>query len=142
MTDLQSILDRHNIRQKDLAFITGCTTRSVYNWVQGRRELPRAASLLLQALDEGRIDARRHRPDIAEVFKLAKAQRLDHPLALGNLGVGVHISGHEAGFGELQLQRLGVGAIYGEHQRLARPRQIAPGVHDIGDQLRLVHRLG
>lgn len=56
MTDLQSILDRHNIRQKDLAFITGCTTRSVYNWVQGRRELPRAASLLLQALDEGRID--------------------------------------------------------------------------------------
>ena len=56
MTDLQSILDRHNIRQKDLAFITGCTTRSVYNWVQGRRELPRAASLLLQALDEGCID--------------------------------------------------------------------------------------
>lgn len=56
MTNLQDILDRHNIRHKDLAYITGCTTRSVYNWVQGRRELPRSASLLLQALDEGRID--------------------------------------------------------------------------------------
>jgi transcriptional regulator with XRE-family HTH domain len=56
MTDLQATLDRHNIRQKDLAFITGCTTRSVYNWLTGHRPRPRSAALLLQALDEGRID--------------------------------------------------------------------------------------
>jgi transcriptional regulator with XRE-family HTH domain len=56
MTNLQEILDRHNIRQKDLAFITGCTTRSVFNWLTGVRPLPRATELLLEALDEGRID--------------------------------------------------------------------------------------
>jgi hypothetical protein len=56
MTDLQAMLDRHNIRQKDLAFITGCTTRSVFNWLTGVRPLPRATDLLLQALDEGKID--------------------------------------------------------------------------------------
>ena len=56
MTDLQSFLDRHKIRHKDLAFITGCTTRSVVNWLAGVRPLPRATDLLLQALDEGRID--------------------------------------------------------------------------------------
>ena len=56
MTDLQAFLDRHDIRHKDLAFITGCTTRSVFNWITGRRALPRATSLLLQALDEGKID--------------------------------------------------------------------------------------
>ena len=56
MTNLQAILDRHNIRHKDLAFITGCTTRSVFNWIKGRRDLPRSADLLLMALDEGKID--------------------------------------------------------------------------------------
>ena len=56
MQNLQTFLDRHNIRHKDLAFITGCTTRSVFNWITGRRDLPRATSLLLQALDEGKSD--------------------------------------------------------------------------------------
>jgi plasmid maintenance system antidote protein VapI len=56
MTNLQSFLDRHNIRHKDLAFITGRTERAVYNWIQGRRELPRSTALLLQALDENKID--------------------------------------------------------------------------------------
>ena len=56
MRNLQAFLDDHSIRHKDLAFITGCTTRSVFNWITGRRDLPRSASLLLQALDEGRID--------------------------------------------------------------------------------------
>ena len=56
MTNLQEMLDKHNIRQKDLAFITGCTTRAVFNWLTGVRPLPRATELLLEALDEGRID--------------------------------------------------------------------------------------
>jgi hypothetical protein len=56
MNNLQAILDLHNIRHKDLAYITGCTTRSVYNWVQGIRPLPRSVYLLLVALDDGRID--------------------------------------------------------------------------------------
>lgn len=56
MTDLQSFLDRHKIRHKDLAFITGCTIRSVYNWITGHRPLPRSTGLLLLALDEGKID--------------------------------------------------------------------------------------
>lgn len=56
MRNLQQFLDDHNIRHKDLAFITGCTERAVYNWVQGVRPLPRAAELLLEALADGRID--------------------------------------------------------------------------------------
>jgi hypothetical protein len=56
MRNLQSFLDAHNIRHKDLAFITGCTTRSVFNWITGHRPLPRSTELLLQALEEGRID--------------------------------------------------------------------------------------
>jgi hypothetical protein len=56
MRNLQQFLDDHNIRHKDLAFITGCTTRSVFNWVMGVRPLPRSTELLLQALSEGKID--------------------------------------------------------------------------------------
>jgi len=56
MRDLQAFLDAHNIRHKDLAFITGCTTRSVFNWIMGVRPLPRSTDLLLQALAEGKID--------------------------------------------------------------------------------------
>ena len=56
MKNLQAFLDEHNIRHKDLAFITGCTTRSVFNWIMGVRPLPRSTELLLQALAEGKID--------------------------------------------------------------------------------------
>ena len=54
--NLQRFLDDHNIRHKDLAYITGCTERAVYNWVQGIRPLPRSARLLLMALEEGKIN--------------------------------------------------------------------------------------
>ena len=56
MRNLQAFLDQHQIRHKDLAFITGCTTRSVFNWIMGVRPLPRSTDLLLQALAEGKID--------------------------------------------------------------------------------------
>lgn len=56
MTDLQTLLRKHNIRHKDLAFITGRTERAVHQWVYGIRPLPRSTELLLEALDDGRID--------------------------------------------------------------------------------------
>lgn len=56
MNDLQSFLDQHQIRHKDLAYITGRTERAVYNWVQGIRPLPRPVRLLLMALEQGKID--------------------------------------------------------------------------------------
>ena len=54
--NLQSLMTKHSIRHKDLAFITGRTERAVYNWVQGIRPLPRSVHLLLMALEQGRID--------------------------------------------------------------------------------------
>lgn len=54
--NLQSLLHKHGIRHRDLAFMTGRTTRAVTHWVQGERPLPRSTELLLLALDEGRID--------------------------------------------------------------------------------------
>jgi hypothetical protein len=49
-------MTKHNIRHKDLAFITGRTERAVHQWVYGIRPLPRSTELLLKALDDGRID--------------------------------------------------------------------------------------
>jgi len=56
MTDLQALLDKHNIRHADLAFISGRTIRAVNHWVYGRHPLPRSVELLLAALEDGRID--------------------------------------------------------------------------------------
>lgn len=56
MTNLQALLDKHSIRHKDLAFITGRTERAVHMWVHGISPLPRSVELLLAALDDGLID--------------------------------------------------------------------------------------
>jgi hypothetical protein len=56
MKDLQTILDRHNIRHKDLAFMAGYTIRAVGQWKAGERPVPRSVQLLLQAIEDGRID--------------------------------------------------------------------------------------
>lgn len=56
MKHLQDFLTSHDIRHQDLAFMTGCTTRTVYNWVEGVRPLPRSVELLLLALEEKKID--------------------------------------------------------------------------------------
>ncbi len=53
---LQERLTKLNIRHKDLAFITGRTERAVHQWVHGIRPLPRSTELLLDAIEEGRID--------------------------------------------------------------------------------------
>lgn len=54
--DLQTIMDRHNLLQVDLAIICSVTPRTVHNWIHGRKPVPRAVALLLRALDDGRID--------------------------------------------------------------------------------------
>lgn len=56
MSSLATLMRKHKIRHKDLAFITGRTERAVHQWVHGIRPLPRSATLLLAALDDGRID--------------------------------------------------------------------------------------
>jgi hypothetical protein len=56
MRDFQQILDRHNIRHKDLAFMAGYTIRAVGQWKAGERPVPRSVQLLLQAIEDGRID--------------------------------------------------------------------------------------
>lgn len=53
---LQERLTKLNIRHKDLAFITGRTERAVHQWVHGIRPLPRSTELLLDAIEDGRID--------------------------------------------------------------------------------------
>ena len=56
MIDMQALLDKHNIRHKDLAFLSGYTIRAVGQWKAGERPLPRSVELLLLAIDDGRID--------------------------------------------------------------------------------------
>lgn len=70
--NLQSLLHKHNIRHRDLAFITGRTTRAVTHWVQGERPLPRSTELLLLALDEGKIDEKWLAKQLAPKIREAK----------------------------------------------------------------------
>jgi hypothetical protein len=56
MINLQDVLDRHNIRHKDLAFMAGYTIRAVGQWKAGERPVPRSVQLLLKAIDDGRIN--------------------------------------------------------------------------------------
>ena len=56
MKDLQTLLDRHNIRHRDLAFITGRSIRSVKNWIDDTHPLPRSVELIIAALEDGKID--------------------------------------------------------------------------------------
>jgi len=56
MINLQDVLDRHNIRHKDLAFMAGYTIRAVGQWKAGQRPVPRSVQLLLKAIDDGRIN--------------------------------------------------------------------------------------
>lgn len=55
MRNLQKFMTKHNMRHKDLAFMTGRTERAVHSWVAGDRPLPRSTLLLLEAFEEGLI---------------------------------------------------------------------------------------
>ena len=54
--NLQRLMLKHQIRHRDLAFMTGRTERAVSMWVNGGRPIPRSVELLLLAIDDGRID--------------------------------------------------------------------------------------
>jgi len=56
MTPLKAAMQRHGLTVRDLALLTGSTTRMVEYWRAGRWPPPRAVELILAALDEGRID--------------------------------------------------------------------------------------
>lgn len=56
MTAIKAIMQRHRLTVRDLALLTGSTTRMVEYWRAGQWPTPRAVELILAALDEGRID--------------------------------------------------------------------------------------
>jgi DNA-binding transcriptional regulator YiaG len=53
---LRSWLKRHGLVQSDLALICGVTERCVRRWVSGQSAAPQMLLLLMQAVDDGRID--------------------------------------------------------------------------------------
>lgn len=57
-SELAAIMDRNGIVASDLAMISGRTPRQVSSWLSGAFPVPRMLSLILLALDGGRIDAR------------------------------------------------------------------------------------
>jgi hypothetical protein len=62
-------------------------------------------------------------------------------LALLAVGVGIDILGLDAGGFELLVERSGTSAIDGEAQGRAILAALKPCRDDVGDELRLVHRL-
>jgi len=54
--DLRSWLKRHGLVQSDLALICGVTERCVRMWVSGCTAIPKTLLLLMQAVDDGKID--------------------------------------------------------------------------------------
>jgi hypothetical protein len=56
MTPIKTTMQRHGLTVRDVALLTGSTTRMVEYWRAGRWPAPRAVELILAALDEGRID--------------------------------------------------------------------------------------
>ncbi len=54
---LNAIMEAHGLDNADVAAITGKTTRQVHSWRTGIFSVPRTLSLVLYALDEGKISA-------------------------------------------------------------------------------------
>jgi hypothetical protein len=55
-TNLRVWLKRHGLVQSDLALICGVTERCVRMWVSGCTAIPKTLLLLMQAVDDGKID--------------------------------------------------------------------------------------
>ncbi|MFZ9627333.1 MAG: hypothetical protein ACO3AD_18905 [Burkholderiaceae bacterium] len=53
--DLRKYLQRHNLRQSDLAWIAGVNVRHARSWAIGEYAVPRYVELILNALEEGCI---------------------------------------------------------------------------------------
>lgn len=54
--DLQTWLTHYRLMHADLALICGVSERCVRFWVSGARPMPKTLLLLMQAVDDGRID--------------------------------------------------------------------------------------
>ena len=56
MTRLKHLMIKHGLTVRDGAFLAGCTARMVEHWRSGKYPAPRPFLLVLEALDENRID--------------------------------------------------------------------------------------
>lgn len=53
--ELKKYLDKHGLRQSDLAWIAGVNVRHARAWVLGEYAVPRYVELILSALRDGKI---------------------------------------------------------------------------------------
>ena len=56
-SELASIMRKHSLRQADVAWMNGVTSRQVRSWCTNSSPVPRSAAIILQAYDEGIISA-------------------------------------------------------------------------------------
>lgn len=64
--NLADFMRRHALTASDISWVVGVTVRQVRYYLSDSHSVPQAASLLLQAYDEGKIDSRwlvRHLPE-------------------------------------------------------------------------------
>jgi hypothetical protein len=53
--EFRQLLKKHDLRQSDVAWMTGVGLRAARSWALGEFPVPQASALLLIALDEQRI---------------------------------------------------------------------------------------
>ena len=56
MTRIKHLMTKNGLTVRDGALLAGCTTRMVEHWRSGKYPAPRPFLLVLEALDENRID--------------------------------------------------------------------------------------
>lgn len=53
---LRQWMERHGLVQGDVALMCGVSDRSVRSWVSGQHAIPQSVTLLMQAVDDGKVD--------------------------------------------------------------------------------------
>jgi len=53
---LQDFLNRHQLTQKDIAWMTGKSIRTVQFWLSGVHPVPQMVDMLCKAIDQDRIN--------------------------------------------------------------------------------------
>ncbi len=56
--ELRAFKERHNLRNADIAWIVSRSNRCVDYWLAGINRMSPITNIILQAFDEGKIDAR------------------------------------------------------------------------------------
>lgn len=64
-------MSRHGLVQTDVAMICGVSDRSVRSWVSGQHAIPQPVFLLMQAVDDGRVDLGWLAETVAKIGKRA-----------------------------------------------------------------------